>query len=98
MRVLIPVKMEINETVFIKLKYKYTKIRPEKKFHVSAIVCVLGIVLKILGVAYSWNLVLALPGFFIFGGEIRFLIHYLYKIFTGKDTPSMRFWTWVLNK
>ena len=76
----------------------YTTMTPEKKFLVSAIVCLLGIVLIIIGIVYLWNLVLVVPGLIIFGVGIRFLIHYLYKIITGKDTPGMRFWKWVLEK
>ena len=71
---------------------------PEKRFIVSTIVCLIGIVLIILGIVNRWNLVLVLPGLIIFGIGIRFLIHYLYKIITGKDTPGMQFWKWVLKK
>ena len=51
-----------------------------------------------LGIVNWWNLVLVIQGFVVLGVGGRFLIHYLYKMKTGKDTPGMRFWKWILKK
>ena len=46
---------------------------------------------------FLWNPVLAILGALIFVVGIQFLIAYLYRIKTGRDTFGIRFWIWVFK-
>jgi len=70
----------------------------EKKFQVSAIVCLLGIILFIIGYLDSWNPVFLVPGAIMFSTGMKFGIAYIYRIKTGKHTLGMRFWIWVFKR
>lgn len=74
---------------------------PKKKAQIWGIICLIGflfisiefLILSVTGIFTG----LVIIGMLIIAVGLRFLIHYIYKTKTGKDTPGMRFWKWVLR-
>jgi len=70
----------------------------EKKLRIWGSVCLLSIALTLVGIVDGWNVAFFVPGLMFFSVAIKFFIHYVYKVKTGKDTRGMRFWKGVGRK